>query len=229
MTAHPAAGPGPRLISVHVDPSCPWSWTTSRWLHEVAPHRGLRLRWRSLSLMLRDGDQVAAGAPPEIRRIALAAGVQSHRLLRVFEALRAQSREEDVDRLYTRWGQRVFAPAWPPAAPEPGLIGELLAGAGLPAHFGACADDQGWDVAITEAMSAAAAATGGSPVSPTIMLDERSAVTGPLFAPAPTGPAAVRAWDAVCALLAEPGFFELSRPRTRLPLAADTAHVAGTS
>lgn len=209
------------------DPSCPWTWITSRWLHEVAPHRALRLRWRALSLTLRDGDQIAAGAPPEIRRFALASGAQSHRLLRVFEALRADSREDDIDRLYTLWGQRVFAPTGPPASPEPHLIGELLDSAGLPPRWAECADDPSWDAAITDTMSAAATATGGSVISPTITLDAQPsmAFTGPIFAPAPSGPAAIRAWDAVSALLAESGFFELSRHRTRPPLSVpdDTA------
>ncbi len=224
-TTRPADEHGACSVVVYLDPSCPWSWTTARWLHEVAPPRGLRLSWRSLSLTLRDGDQVAAGAPPEIRRFALASGAQSHRLLRVFEALRSRDRDDAIDDLYTRWGERVFA-AGPPVAPGPGLVGELLAEAGLPRWYADCADDPSWDAAITRSMSAAATATGGSLISPTITLDgqpDRPAFTGPLFTVAPTGTAALRAWDAVATLLAEPGFVELGRPRVGPPPAPPSA------
>lgn len=82
---------------------------------------------------LRDGDQPPDGMPAEIRALAVAARIQSHRLLRVVEALRAASREDDVDRLYRLWGGRVFVPSWPPAPPRPDLIGEIVTVAGLPA------------------------------------------------------------------------------------------------
>lgn len=217
MTSHPThADPPARRISVYVDPACPWTWVTAQWLREVAPHRNLDLRWRPLSLWLRDGDQPPAGAPDEIQALAVAARVQSHRLLRVFEALRAASREHDIDRLYRLWGERVFAPAWPPAPPEPTVISQIVAAAGLPPKWAACADDPSWDAAITAALNAAAAACGPEPASPTIMANDPPAVglAGPVFTRAPTGPAALRAWDAVHTLLTEPGFTELHRPRT---------------
>lgn len=205
-----------RRISVYIDPGCPWTWVTAQWLREAAPHRNLDLRWRPLSLRLRDGDRPPPGAPAEIQALAVAARIQSHRLLRIFEALRAASRDDDIDRLYRRWGERVFAPPWPPTAPGPDVIGEVVTAAGLPASWAACADDPSWDPAIAAAMTAAAAICGPEPASPTIVLDGPPAVglSGPVFTCAPAGPAALRTWDAVHTLLTEPGFTELRRPRT---------------
>jgi hypothetical protein len=40
---------------------------------------------------------------------------------------------------------------------------------------------------------------------------------GPVMAPAPTGDAAVRLWDAVEVIAQEPGFFEITRPRSNAP------------
>ena len=37
------------------------------------------------------------------------------------------------------------------------------------------------------------------------------------MAPAPTGPAAVRLWDAIQVLSEHEGFFEFTRPRTTVP------------
>ena len=90
----------PIRVSVYIDPSCPWTWITAGWLREVAPQRGLTLRWRSLSLVQRDGTDLPPSMPEDIRALASAARIQSHRLLRVFEALRAQSREDHIGGLY---------------------------------------------------------------------------------------------------------------------------------
>jgi hypothetical protein len=38
-----------------------------------------------------------------------------------------------------------------------------------------------------------------------------------VMAPAPTGPAAVRLWDAIQVISQEPGFFEITRPRANRP------------
>ena len=217
MTSNSAHADQPaHRISVYIDPACPWTWATAQWLREVAPHRNLDLHWRSLSLRLRDGDQPPAGAPAEIQALAIAARIQSYRLLRVFEALRAASREDDIDCIYRLWGERVFAPSWQPAPPGPNVIGEIVAASGLPPRWAARADDPSWDTAVAAAMNAAAAASGPEPTSPTIVLEDQPAagLAGPVFTHAPTGSAALRTWDAVHTLLSEPGFAELHRPRT---------------
>ena len=210
----------PVRVSVYVDPSCPWTWITAGWLREVAPQRGLMLRWRSLSLVQRDSAELPPAVPEQIRALASAARIQSHRLLRVFEALRAQSREDDIGGLYQRWGERLFgAPArsGPPGPPAPELVAELVA-AGLPEEFIAAADDEFWDAALSDSLDAARKACGPHPLTPAIVLDESpTGLCGPVFSPAPTGEAALRAWDAVRVLLAEPGFFELGRARTGPP------------
>ena len=211
----------PVRVSIYIDPSCPWTWITAAWLREVAPQRGLMLRWRSLSLMQRDGTELPPTVPEEIRALASAARIQSHRLLRVFEALRAQSREDDIGGLYQRWGERLFgAPArsGPPGPRAPELVAELAAAAGLPDEFAAAADDQSWDGVLSASLDAASKACGPHPLTPAIVLDESlTGLCGPVFSPAPTGEAALRAWDAVRVLLAEPGFFELGRARTGPP------------
>jgi len=214
----------PVRVSIYIDPSCPWTWITAAWLREVAPQRGLMLRWRSLSLVQLDGAELPPSVPDHVRALASAARIQSHRLLRVFEALRAQSREDDIGGLYQRWGERLFggpARTSPPEPPAPGLVAELVAAAGLPEEFAAAADDQSWDAALSDSLDAASTACGPHPLSPAIVLDESpTGLSGPVFSPAPTGEAALRAWDAVRVLLAESGFFELRRARTGPPAVA---------
>lgn len=209
-------------VAVYVDPSCPWSWITADWLREVAPQRSLQLRWRSLSLVQRNGPEPPATMPEHIRALVSGRRIQSHRLLRVFEALRAQSREDDIDRLYRMWGEATFGQATrsgPPQPPGPELVTDLVAAAGLPGEFAAAADDETWDPVLADSLEAARHASGPHPLSPTIVLEDESStgLAGPVFSPAPTGEAALRAWDAVHVLLTEPGFFELQRARTGPP------------
>jgi hypothetical protein len=92
---------------------------------------------------------------------------------------------------------------------------------GLPDEFAAAADDEAWDGALSDSLDAASKACGPQPLSPAIVLDESpTGLSGPVFSPAPTGEAALRAWDAVRVLLAEPGFFELRRARSGPPALA---------
>src|SRR5580658_903420 len=95
-------------VEVFVDPSCPWAWVTSRWVLEVAPHRDLSVFWRSYCIEIRDDYDVAPTVPAAYREIALKGHALSHRMLRIFEAARADAGEEAVDRLYLEWGRRYF-------------------------------------------------------------------------------------------------------------------------
>jgi predicted DsbA family dithiol-disulfide isomerase len=91
-------------VSFFVDPSCPWAWVTSRWLVDVAPARDLTITWKSYCIEIRDEYDLAPGFPPERRALGLKAHELSHRMLRVFEAVRAEAGESAVDALYTDGG-----------------------------------------------------------------------------------------------------------------------------
>src|SRR6478672_6184430 len=95
-------------VEVFVDPSCPWAWITSRWIEEVAPQRDLVVTWRSYCLEIRDDYGVAPTMPEHNREAAIAAHALSHRMLRIFEAVRSRDGEEMVDALFSAWGRRFF-------------------------------------------------------------------------------------------------------------------------
>ena len=203
-------------VEVFVDPSCPWAWITSRWIRDVAPHRDLAVTWRSFCLEIRDDYGVAPTMPEERREAAIAAHALSHRMLRIFEAARADAGEGAVDALFAEWGRRFFARE---AARDDALLSECLAASGLDASLLDAAHDEKWDAPIVEAMTVAYAFGGEKTQTPTIVVraDPPHGFKGPVMAPAPTGPAAVRLWDAIQVLSAEPGFFEITRPRANRP------------
>ena len=209
-----------------VDPSCPWAWITSRWLVEVAPERDLSLRWRSYCLEIRDDYGVAPTVPEEYRERALAGHALSHRMLRVFEAARAESGEGAVDALYTEWGRRFFGGERGAggAGGAGGAVGDVLlagclSGSGLSADLLGAADDEKWDAPIIDAMEVAYQFGGPKTQTPTIVVRAATpyGFKGPVMAPAPQGDAAVRLWDAITVIAQEPGFFEITRPRANPP------------
>lgn len=203
-------------VEVFIDPSCPWAWVTSRFVVEVAPQRDLSVTWRSYCLEIRDDYGVAPTVPEAYRQQALDGHAVSHRMLRIFEAARAEDGEAAVDRLYTEWGALNFARV----RPEPeGLLVDAVAAAGLSPALRAAADDEKWDAPIREAMEVAYAFGGPKTQTPTIVVraDPPHGFKGPVMAPAPTGTDAVRLWDAIQVLSESEGFFEITRPRTNLP------------
>ena len=203
-------------VEFFVDPSCPWAWITSRWVKEVAPHRDLMVWWRSYCLEIRDDYGLAPTVPEHHRQAALEGHAVSHRMLRIFEAARARIGEDAVDRLYTGWGPLFFAPDGPRSDQ---LLRAGVDAAGLDADLVEAADDEKWDGPITESMEVAYAFGGPKTQTPTLVVrdDPPHGFKGPVMAPAPTGEAALRLWDAVLVLSREPGVFELTRPRANPP------------
>ena len=210
-------------VEVFVDPSCPWAWITSRWIAEVAPARDLSVTWRSYCLEIRDDYGVAPTVPEEYRERALAGHALSHRMLRLFEAARAESGEGAVDALYTEWGRRFFLGGGGGGGGRPGdgeaLLAGCLSGSGLSADLLGAADDEKWDAPIIEAMEVAYEFGGPRTQTPTIIVRAATpyGFKGPVMAPAPQGDAAIRLWDAITVLAQEPGFFEITRPRANPP------------
>lgn len=203
-------------IEFFVDPSCPWAWITALWVKEVAPQRDLTVTWRSYCLEIRDDYGVAPTMPEERREAAIAAHALSHRMLRIFEAVRARYGEEAVDSLYTEWGRRFFVKG---AAQDDSLLAACLVACRLDADLIEAADDEKWDAPILESMEVAYAFGGPKTQTPTIVVrgETPHGFKGPVMAPAPTGEAALRLWDAIQVISQEPGFFEITRPRANRP------------
>ena len=206
------------VVEVFVDPSCPWAWITALWVREVAPRRDLGITWRSYCLEIRDDYGVAPTVPEHLRHAALAGHALSHRMLRIFEAARGRRGEEVVDSLYMEWGRRFFAKD---AVRDDSLLTACVASCGLDPDLLGAADDDKWDAPIMEAMEVAYAFGGPKTQTPTIVVgaDPPYGFKGPVMAPAPTGDGALRLWDAIQVIAAEPGFFEITRPRVNRPVA----------
>jgi hypothetical protein len=207
-------------VSFFVDPSCPWAWVTSRWLVDVAPARDLTITWKSYCIEIRDEYDLAPGFPAERRALGLAAHELSHRMLRVFEAVRAEVGESAVDAIYSDWGARYFRTDHSVVLAGGGtVINDCLAACELDASLADAQYDEKWDAPILDSMQIAYAFAGPKAQTPTIVVDSEPpyGFKGPVMSEAPTGDEALRFWDAIQVIAKQQGFFELMRPRTAAP------------
>jgi 2-hydroxychromene-2-carboxylate isomerase len=199
----------PRLsrIEYFFDPSCPWTWMTSRWLTEAAGARDIPVEWRSLSLyVLNEGKDL-----PEKYKAPMEAARRVHRII---AALRAEGRNDLVAELYTEWGRR-FHHDGEPGSDE--LVAEVAETAAV-GKWADAADDETWDGDVRASTAEAQGLAGPDVGSPVIAMGEpRRGMFGPLLSPPPSGDAAVALLDHVAALVAQDGFWELKRGRTQEP------------
>lgn len=198
-------------VDAYVDPGCPWTWLTSRWLVDVARQGPLEVRWRAFSLRLLHGDRAAprTDTPERRDRVALVTGA-----LRVIEALADAGEHEAGERFHLELGRRVHEER---RHRTPALLREAGAAAGIGALVDA-ADDDRLDHAVQAALDEALRLAGPDVGSPVLHVagDERG-LFGPIVSPAPTGEDAVRLWDALTVLRAMPSFHEAKRGRTGRP------------
>jgi hypothetical protein len=205
-------------VEIFVDPSCPWAWITSLWLREVAPQRQLDVTFRSYCLEIRDDYDVAPTIAPEYREMALSGHALSHRMLRIFEAARAAEGDDAVVRLYLEWGRRFFVSD---RTDGDALLSACIDAVGLGSDLLSAADEEKWDGPIVTSMEVAYAFGGPKTQTPTIVVrdDPPHGFKGPVMAPAPTGDAALKLWDAINVISQQPGVFEFTRPRANPPRA----------
>ncbi len=193
-------------VIVHVDPSCPFAWITSRWLAEVEGQRPLDLHLRLLSLSVVNehreiddwyrGFNDAAWAPARV----MAAVVDAHGELagrRFYEAFGTRFHVEldtadEVDRV--------------------AVAASALADAGLPDGLIDAAADAGWDEHLRTITRQALDPVGLDVGVPLVTVDGVAA-SGPVLSEIPRGDAAVALLDAVRTLAAQPGFVRLERRR----------------
>ena len=193
-------------VIVHVDPSCPFAWITSRWLVEVERQQPIDVHIRLLSLSVVNehrqlddwyrGFNDAAWAPARV----MAAVVDAHGELagrRFYEAFGTRfhvtlGTADEVDRV--------------------AVAADALADADLPADLVEAAATECWDDALRTITRRALEPVGLDVGVPVVTVDGVSA-SGPVLSEIPRGRAAVDLLDAVRTLAAQRGFVRFERQR----------------
>jgi mycothiol-dependent nitroreductase-like protein len=195
----------PDAVDFWFDPSCPFTWQTSRWLVEVAAVRGVRVDWRLMSLpVLNGGGEVPGHPAEEVARMAVAT--------RVFAAVRAAAGPEELGRFYAEVGARVHEQG---AELGPDVFREALAAVGLPGDL--AEDDDTQQPAVEASHAEGQDRVGAEAGSPITAFPGAPGFFGPIVTPAPTGDDALRLFDGLALVSAVPGFSELKGARGDLP------------
>lgn len=208
VTAEQAShAPAAQAVDFWFDPVCPWAWLTSRWMLDVEKVRPVRVTWRVMSLsVLNSGRDLSEKYRDLMDRAWLP--------VRVITAAASLHGAEQVKPLYDAIGARVHVGGEKDfRAAVAGALGEV----GLPASLLAAGDGEEFDAALRTSHHAGIDQVGEDVGTPVISVGGR-ALFGPVLTPAPRGEEAGRIWDAVVALGAYDGFFEIKRTRTRSPI-----------
>ncbi len=188
------------------DPSCPYTWRTSRWLLAVTGARNLTIDWRLMSLaILNEDNQVS----PRIR----AAQEGGRRAGRVLTAVDEKYDTDAVERVYTEIGTRVHEDG---RDIDERVLTEALGAAGLPADLYFAVEDDEMDEYLVESHYEGQERAGMETGSPIIVFGDGPGFFGPIVVPVPEGEAAEKLFDAVRLLSAVPEFSELKRARNRI-------------
>lgn len=200
-------------VDFHFDVMCPWAYQTSKWIREAAKVRDISVRWRFFSL--EEVNRQEGKKHPWERPWSY-----GWAMLRVAAMLRrGPDGNSAVDRFYAEAGRVLHEDGFKVHTPEG--VSAALQAAGLDPSTvdAAIADETTHD--DVRADHAAVVALGGYGV-PTLLLDGKTPLYGPVVTPAPTGQEAGRLWDLVAGWAEFPHLYELRRPK----VAADWSHIA---
>ena len=191
-------------IDLYVDPVCPFTWVTTRWLLDNSDEHTVVLRQMSLAVL--NGEDADAGDDPML--------VRSRRFGRVFAAVTRRGGNAAFASLYLALGPLLHPRTQD--TDDDAAVGAALEASGVDAGVIDALDDSRYDSDIGRAHDASQAALGGSGGSPIISIDGHS-FNGPvLTTPPPPGEAAALL-RAIITAATTPGFAALQRPYSGPP------------
>jgi hypothetical protein len=137
----------------------------------------------------------------------------THRLLRVFEAVRAAEGDAPLGHLYTTFGEAIHHQGNSSVTAT-----ELLANAGLDASYAAAYDDESWDATIRTQMDEGLALTGNDVGTPILGFTNKSGKKVGFFGPVISRRLPLQdgldLWDGLHLMAGIDSFWELKRTRT---------------
>ena len=198
-------------IDLYLDPVCPFSWVTSRWLLDAADRTGATVTLRQMSLAVLNEGKELEGKPKRMME-------RSRRLGRLFAAATTRHGQDAFARLYDTLGSQIHVRGNEITADE---VKELLATCGLDEALYEALDDGGLDDEVRRNHQASQDALGGAAGSPIIAVDGRG-FHGPVLTRIPPHEGGVGLLDAILVVVKSAEFATLQRPTHGPPTLEET-------
>jgi len=196
---------GPSTVTLWLDPVCPFSWNTARWLAAAADKDSFEIDWRLMNLaILNEGRELP---PAQNARMQ-----DSRRVGRLMVALRAELGASAIPKAYFAFGHRYFDES---VAVDDALVEHVAAAASAQHVTAAVLSDASLDAAVAESHRASQEALGETGGSPMITIGGNT-VFGPVLTSVPEPDKTLVVFDAVTALVLTPQFSQLQRARTHV-------------
>jgi hypothetical protein len=190
-------------VTLWLDPVCPFSWNTARWLRSVAQTAGFDVDWQLMSLaVLNEGQELSPAHQAHMR--------DSHQVGRLMAAIARERGTAAWTAAYFAFGERYFDRD---ESLNEGLVGHVLTAAGVRDTTAAATADASLDELVRAAHEAGQDALGETGGSPILRIDGH-AFFGPVLIDLPDPETGTALFDAVATLAAVPQFTQLQRPRT---------------
>lgn len=187
-------------VTLWLDPVCPFSWNTARWLRAVAETAGLTVDWRLMSLaVLNEGRDLPPAQQDRMR--------DSRQVGRLMAAIARD--QGGWAPAYFAFGERYFDRSESLGADLVAYVLTTVAARGATA---AAVSDASLDEVIRHEHRAGQDALGEAGGSPILRIGEH-AFFGPVLTALPDAGVATTLFDAVATLAATPQFAQLQRPR----------------
>ena len=186
-------------IDLYVDPVCPFTWVTTRWLLESADEHQVTLRQMNLAAL--NGEDSDTGEDSMF--------VRSRRLGRVFAAVTSRGGPGAFASLYLALGPLLHPRA--EQTDDDAAVASALEKSGLDPSVIDALDDDRYDTDVSQAHDASQIALGGSGGSPIISIGGHG-FNGPVLTAPPRPAESAALLNAVVTAATTPGFAALQRP-----------------
>lgn len=202
LTTISSAKQDPPAIALWLDPVCPFSWNTARWLASAVDPAGQAFDVRMMSLaILNEGRDLPA---PQQARIN-----DSRRVGRLMVAVSEEIGPQALPAAYFAFAELYFDRSM---QVDHRLAERVLHAVGAERTTAAALDETSLDGAVAKSHQGSQNALGDTAGSPLLSIDGRT-VFGPVLTSVPDPVKGLGLLDAVSALVGAPEFSELSRPR----------------
>jgi len=189
-------------VRIWLDPVCPFSWNTARWLDEVTAQSGLLVDWQLMNLaVLNEGRELPPALQARMR--------DSRQVGRLMVDIHRELGQRGLYRAYFAFGRLYFDESLP--------VGEELADGVLVAvtplaTTSKSLSDTTLDELVRSSHEAGQRALGDVGGSPLVQLQGRT-FFGPVLTSVPDRDTAQTLFDAISGLAKVPEFTQLQRPR----------------